>query len=607
MSKSACIGSSIALALQTFLMLTDLSLSLILLLIASDLVKSLWFVIYSSTTLNRSLSTDPGSTFCQISGFFLALGIEASDAAVFLIALHWTVFIFRSNRAVDKSGIYPYRYLAFGIYVLFPSMMSSMAFLTRFPAYVDTGQYCYLPAKPWWVRMSLSWIPRYINMTLIIAMYCASYVYIRITMRRFRRQHASVPTSHRERQTPETPPLTSHGLIPSPLESRRISFRVPTIRSLKESSLSIQAEDGIGFRESLRLRLDRLSVSSIKSRGWQWQGLDWEADVGAHPYNSGLVSPRTGAAEPAPAIAETGYRLQPPRPSLSTLKFGGTVESPPSWHPPSQYRLSLEFYRRPISTTMEEEERSGSKNLNVDRSRHTNGSQMHIYTILQRGPSHENEGDPNPSTPIASLDYETLESDGISRGRDRIRRQLRLLFIYPAVYACVWVFPLVSDIIEFGKDRDQRPYWVLVASIVSLCVQGLADTIVFCLREKPWRHVKGGFWENLGIFMNGLSFESRNEIGKTREEMFHDGSRARLRREEEMEREQRASRMSPGRTSQVSVSRNWWDVEPHGDDELESQDSKCKDEEWRVGVMSGDRGTCRLVEGLVPPGSVLFA
>ncbi|KAI7782485.1 hypothetical protein LA080_013484 [Diaporthe eres] len=460
---------------------------LILLLIASDLTKSLWFVIYSSTTLNRSLSTDSGSAFCQVSGFFFAMGIEASDSAVFLIALHWTVYIFRSNRAAGESGIYAYRFLAFAFYVLFPTLMASLAFFTRFPAYVDTGQYCYLPAKPWWDRMSLSWIPRYINMTLIIAMYSASYLYIRITMRRFRRHHAS-----------------------------------------------------------------------------------------------GLVSPRTGAAEPALEFTETGYRLQLPRPSLSTIKVGGKVESLPTRKSPSRCHISSDFYRRPISTSMEEEEILKGQSPNVGWSRHLNGSQMHIYTVLQQGPSSEREGEPTPGTPIASLDYETLESEGISRGRDRIRRQLRFLFIYPAVYACVWLFPLISDVIGFHRDHNQRPYWILVASLVSLCVQGLVDTVVFCVREKPWRHTKGGFWENLGIFMNALSFESRNEIGKTREEMFHDGSRARLRREEEREREQRASRMSPGCTPQVSVSRNWWDVELHGDDEVDSQDGQSKDGEWHV-------------------------
>lgn len=572
------------------LMLTDLSHSLILLLIASDFAKSLWFVLYSSATLTHSLSTDSGSTFCLVSGFFFAVGIEASDAAVFLIALHWTVYIFRSNKAAGESGIYPYRYLAFAFYVLLPAMMASLAFLTRFPAYVDTGQYCYLPAKPWWVRMSLSWIPRYINMTLIIAMYCASYVYIRKKMRRFSRQHVSVPTSHRERRIPDTPPLSSHGLIPSTLESRRISFRVPSRGSL-EGSPAFAADDGIGFRDSLRFRLDRLSVSSIRSRIWPWQGLDWEADMGAHPSSSGLVSPRTGGAEPTLEIMEAGHGLQPPRPSLSTLKLGEKLGSLQPRQSPSAGRISLEFYRRPVSSTMEEDERFKGDRLNAGRGHHLNGSQMHIFTMLQQGPSLEREGDPTPSTPIASLDYEALESDGIARGRDRIRRQLRLLFIYPAVYACVWIFPLISDVIGYDEDQDEKPYWILVASLVSLCVQGLADTIVFCLREKPWRHVKGGFWENLGMFMNGLSFESRNEIGRTREEMFHDGSRARLRREEEMEREQRASRMSPGCTPQVSVSRNWWDVELHGGNEVDSQDGKDKDEVWQVRVMRNNRGS----------------
>ncbi|KAK7734097.1 G protein-coupled receptor gpr1 [Diaporthe eres] len=243
---------------------------------------------------------------------------------------------------------------------------------------------------------------------------------------------------------------------------------------------------------------------------------------------------------------EIGYRLQPPRASLSTIKLGGRVENLPTRKSPSRCRISSDFYRRPISTSMEEEEILKGQSLNVGRSRHLNGSQMHIYTVLQQGPSSEREGEPTPGTPIASLGYETLESEGISRGRDRIR-----------------------------------------PSLVSLCVQGLADTVVFCVREKPWRHTKGGFWENLGSFMNGLSFESRNEIGKTREEMFHDGSRARLRREEEMEREQRAIRMSPGCTPQVSVSRNWWDIELHGDDEVDSRDGQSKDGEWQ---MRGDRG-----------------
>ncbi|POS71510.1 G-protein-coupled receptor 4 [Diaporthe helianthi] len=240
----------------------------------------------------------------------------------------------------------------------------------------------------------------------------------------------------------------------------------------------------------------------------------------------------------------------------------------------------------------EEDERSKGEYLNVGRSSRSKGPQMHIFTILQQGPSRHKETTPRPTTVIPSLDYGTLASDEVSRVRDRIRRQLRLLFIYPAVYACVWMFPLVSDVIGFGEDHHHGPYWVSVASLISLCVQGLADSIVFCVRERPWRHMQGGFWENMGSFINGLSFDSRNDIGRTREEMFHEGSRARLRREGEMEREQRANRFSQGGTSQASVSRNWWDVEPNITDiEVESQDGKGDGDERREHDMVGDRGS----------------
>jgi G protein-coupled receptor GPR1 len=512
------------------------------------------------------------------------MGIEASDAAVFLIALHWTVYIFPSNRAVGESGIYPYKYFTFAFYVLFPTLMASLAFFTKFPAYVDTGQYCYLPAKPWWELMSLSWIPRYLNLALIITMYCASYIYIRIKMRRFSRQSATLTTSHRERQIPDTPRLICHGLIPSPLESRRVSFRVPNSGgNMDEGTQVVQSDESIGFGDSLQSRLERISVNSTRPTAWPWQGLDWEGGVGQRALASGLVSPRTGGPGGMMEIVEPEHTIQPPRPSLSTVKLGGKIETFSSQPFLSVRPTTFNFYRRPISMNMEElEERSKGKGLNYVRSRHLRGQQMHIYTMLQQGPSPQNEVEPPPISPMVSLEYGTLESDGVSRGRDRIRRQLRLLFVFPAVYACVWIFPLINDVVGFHEDHKDPPYWILVASLVSLCIQGLANTVVFCLREKPWSHMRGGFWENMARFMSGLSLDSRNGIGRTREEMFHDGSRARLRREEEMEREARTSRLSPGGTSQASESRNWWDTELNNDDEGESQGGREEEDEWRV-------------------------
>ncbi len=51
--------------------------SLIMLLIQSDMFKALWFMIYPIVIFTHGPVAD-SSTFCQVSGFFLSVGIESS-------------------------------------------------------------------------------------------------------------------------------------------------------------------------------------------------------------------------------------------------------------------------------------------------------------------------------------------------------------------------------------------------------------------------------------------------------------------------------------------------------------------------------------------------
>jgi len=53
--------------------------SLIMLLIQSDMFKALWFMVYPIVTfLNGPIQNS--SNFCQVNGFFLSVGIEASGS-----------------------------------------------------------------------------------------------------------------------------------------------------------------------------------------------------------------------------------------------------------------------------------------------------------------------------------------------------------------------------------------------------------------------------------------------------------------------------------------------------------------------------------------------
>ncbi len=69
--------------------------SLMMLLIQSDMFKALWFMLYPVV----NLSAGPilrGSRFCQVNGFFLSLGIEASGTNVwhFQVGISLTYYRF---------------------------------------------------------------------------------------------------------------------------------------------------------------------------------------------------------------------------------------------------------------------------------------------------------------------------------------------------------------------------------------------------------------------------------------------------------------------------------------------------------------------------------
>ncbi|KAJ4415775.1 G protein-coupled receptor gpr1 [Gnomoniopsis sp. IMI 355080] len=409
--------------------------------------------------------------------------------------------------------------------------------------------------------------------------------------------------------------------------SPRISSVAPTRQSI---SPSLPAEEPPRHWDSIKLKqqqlFDRLHPVTRMKGNWSWAG--FETPKGERDPNS-MMSPAVsplgtrvpGATAPTPAPAaldqepvrdniaesssESGTPFQHPR--LASFKRNKAPTTTPADTPPSDSNTTLQrgrsspdFYRRAVSNKTAnntETEKNGSLHgpsiqptsipklpgpdgpvaatAVVPSSHLFTESQVDIVAMLRQGPLRlpgsisDHSGD---ESPVVALDQATFESGGISRTRDRIRRQLRLLFIYPAVYACVWIFPFVSDVSKFRSaaaaeavDDQHDPLWMLVLSLVSLTVQGLCDTIVFCSRERPWKHMRGGFWESFAMdFLKGWKFSVRKDSGRTREEMFNEGARARSRRDEEMDRETEFSKSPGGRMPATGGAVDWWDVEEGG-------------------------------------------
>lgn len=75
--------------------------------------------------------------------------------------------------------------------------------------------------------------------------------------------------------------------------------------------------------------------------------------------------------------------------------------------------------------------------------------------------------------------------------RKALRRQLRLIFVYPIVYVVLWIPPCTLNAMQYSsKYAGHLPPWLGALSNVCLTLMGGIDCIVFFWREKPWRRTR---------------------------------------------------------------------------------------------------------------------
>jgi G protein-coupled receptor GPR1 len=470
------------------------------------------------------------SAFCQLSGFALAVGVESSDIAVLLIALHSAMYIFR-----PRSGLYPYRHFAYSVFYLYPILTASLAFIDG-NGYENMGHYCYLRTDRSWARLSLSWVPRYIICASIVVIYVFIYFYIRRRMGDYGRRRSEAMQPQPPRGSVTAHPshrLRYHGLISSTPCSRR-SSATDTIKGRLGPASSIGRSRSGSARTSTEVKWNWRGFTQVQTSGGSRLSVDDARDP-VSPNSPGLLSP------PAAHIPRPHPTTDVPPDSLPTNSGIPLHRSQPENNEPRPFPAA----HPSISTTA---------------------------TSTTTHP-------PSPTSPLLTLTPTTDPTQ--AKQHKKTLRQLRSLFIYPLVYIIIWLFPFISHILGHDDSSVATPHnrpppaWLVVVSLLSLCVQGAADCVVFMARERPWRYAEGrGFlvglgkrwgwrrWFGLSSSSGGGVGGSSDGVGRTREEALVDGRLARERREEEVvfEREvlSRGGRAVSGRG--MGRGREWWDV-----------------------------------------------
>lgn len=512
--------------------------------------KAVWFMIFPIVDFTRGpiLSEDK---FCQISGFFLTVGIEASDIAVLLMAVHTALYIFQPRGSRGEYGLYPYRHAAYAFFFLVPLLLASLAFLNGSPAFENSGEFCYLAARPSWSQMALSWTPRYIIFLLILGTYACIYFYVRYLIRRFGRSSPRVgppastlasslaipQTASGDTSVPSAPPTIYHGLTPSTFHLSIDGGRQDSVSTTGSLNLKLE-NSGRDWAKQPTIAFGGVEAALPEEAGikWNWTGfggldaLTTRQEDGTHSPTA-ATSRRASVQEPLPLLAREN-----------------TVIEEPDSVAPDALPVRTPWYR--IDRKLPERSRS-----RPPQARPRTGSVASILSSIRNIPAHRRARGSYSSTTSSTLVPTRHGStfDGsmstVNKTREKIRRQLRLLFIYPLVYVLVWLVPFISHAANWDDPAVKGPFPVLVVSLASICAQGAINSLVFSTREKPWRHVKGSWtWGWSG----GLS---QAAIGRTREEMILDGQTARRRRDAEIE-ERRIRTQADGRRP----SRQWWDA-----------------------------------------------
>lgn len=128
----------------------------------------------------------------------------------------------------------------------------------------------------------------------------------------------------------------------------------------------------------------------------------------------------------------------------------------------------------------------------------TSPAQGSPQAVRSREHSHPDEQEPS----LTSSGIDTrLEVEEMRKKHSAIRKQLRLLFVYPVIYFLAWVGPFVLHGTLYNSSLAAHPIFGLALwTYICYAILGFLDALVFSLRERPWRHIPGNDGTIIGSF-----------------------------------------------------------------------------------------------------------
>jgi G protein-coupled receptor GPR1 len=243
------------------------------------------------------------------------------DYSVLVIAIHSALQVFRPSATAAGDGLYPYRYHVYVGALLVPAFMAGMAFINPRWGYMSQGGFCTLPLRPFWYRLALAWIPRYIVAVIVLGLAVAIYTHVGFEFRTFSeigqkvkpsistvtpmpsdcdveqgRAGSSEPSDAIEQRSQASPDRRASSVIHEVIPSQRRASAVAFALAREDSH---HTPDGRGSRSQTSPNTPRNSLVPIHAvlqsdvPLYVSHSLDSTAERGSIPFNSRNHSPST--------------------------------------------------------------------------------------------------------------------------------------------------------------------------------------------------------------------------------------------------------------------------------------------------------------------------
>jgi G protein-coupled receptor GPR1 len=384
--------------------------------------------------------------------------------------MHMALQIFPPNNSfLGHDGLYKVRKWVFAIWILFPCFTAALAFANPDGAYQAQGAFCWLPIRPFWYRLALSWVPRYLIWLYIMWVAIRIYSHVGYEFRVF----------GQERDRSSSTDLSAASSAERGAIEKAVKEHHYRVKSNEKVIGDEIAPDDASMPVPMFASLHIDDQASSASAGRRMSLPTWhspfggtsspKAEISITPTAVSNPTSRRGSRQIAPGVvaedfmAPPGFDFTHPRGSVSTMNSV----------PHSINGASVDPTLPPI-----EEVR---------------GSTSHASSV------------------------DTDIGDRALRQRRRaIQRQLRILFIYPVVYMGMWLIPFISHCLSYSDYFAQHPIFA-ISLLSSFCqsFMGFADVCVFCWRERPWRHIPGSDGTFFGSF---VFWKCQGEEGWSRRE-----------------------------------------------------------------------------------------